>query len=134
MTSKSRSKLSHNRPKIKQNLVNRWIGAAIGVTLLATFANLHHTFITFQNQQLILVDSETFASHKYLPLLLCCLVSSHLFAEEIYLPFLMGSLVRSLSENSLAFSEAMLTLNCLESCLCIMYSPFTKTISILQIL
>ncbi|MEL6441572.1 MAG: transglutaminase domain-containing protein [Cyanobacteria bacterium J06621_8] len=69
MSAKGRSQNLKSLQKKKQHQLNvKLIISAIAVSLLVTIANINHTISTWQSQQLILIDSETFASHKYLPI------------------------------------------------------------------
>ncbi len=67
MTAKGSVKLA-NKNKNNKKLGSSLIGIAIGFSLLLTVGNIRNTITSFQNQQLISLPTEHFASTKYQPI------------------------------------------------------------------
>ncbi|MGB5631709.1 MAG: transglutaminase domain-containing protein [Waterburya sp.] len=68
MTAKGRVKFLANNNKKPKKFGSKFIGSAIGISLLLTSVNIYNTINSFDNQELISLPAETFASNKYQPI------------------------------------------------------------------
>jgi transglutaminase/protease-like cytokinesis protein 3 len=67
MTTKGSFKLK-SRQKPKNNPSRGLIGAVLGVALILTIGNVYRVVSSFEQQQLISLSADVFASHKYQPI------------------------------------------------------------------